>query len=208
MVNSISNGRNVHKSIARKLVKESYAYDTDWVKEGIPSTEELLDDYDTFSDSYYECFDDYTSDGYHIIITIGNNHFTIALFNEVEHTENISTFTIDDIRKDGIGKILNSLNAYAYPSNDYELDEKCNKRRPSKVSKKPVRKENKNVRRTNKKLKEWFNPNVAVEDLTDALEIINNVATNAQRSDDFSSAKPITAVATQLKSVINSLKIK
>ena len=96
----------------------------------------------------------------------------------------------------------------AFISNDYELDEKCNKRRPSKVSKKPVRKESRNARRTNRRLKEWFNPNVAVEDLTDALEIINNVATNAQRSDDFSSAKPITAVATQLKSVINSLKIK
>ncbi len=208
MVNSISNGRNVRKPIARKLVKESYAYDTDWVKEGIPSTEELLDDYETFKDSYFECFDDYTSDGFRVIITIEDGRFIIVLVNLDNHTENVSAFTASEVKEDGIGKILNNLNAYAYPSEDYELDEKCNKRRPSKISKKPVRKENKNVRRTNKRLKEWFNPNVAVEDLTDALEIINNVATNAQRSDDFSSAKPITAVATQLKSVINSLKIK
>lgn len=208
MVNSISNKRNVRNSMARKLVKENYVYDADWVKDGIPSTEELLDDYETFKDSYFECFDDYTSDGYHIIIKVEDSMFTIALFNENDHTENASTFTASEVKEEGIGRILNELNAYAYPSDDYELDEKCNKRRPSKVSKKPVRKESRNARRTNRRLKEWFNPTVAVEDLTSALEIINSVATNAQRSDDFLSAKPITAVATQLKSVINSLKIK
>ena len=208
MVNSISNKRNVRNPMTRKLVKESYVYDADWVKDGIPSTEELLDDYETFKDSYFECFDDYTSDGYHIIIKVEDSMFTIALFNENDHTENASTFTASEVKEEGIGRILNELNAYAYPSDDYELDEKCNKRRPSKVSKKSVRKESRNARRTNRRLKEWFNPTVAVEDLTSALEIINSVATNAQRSDDFSSAKPITAVATQLKSVINSLKIK
>ena len=208
MVNSISNKRNVRNSMARKLVKENYVYDTNWVKYGIPSTEELLDDYETFKDSYFECFDDYTSNGYHIIIKVEDSMFTIALFNENDHRENVSTFTASEVKEEGIGRILNELNYYAYPSDDYELDEKCNKRRPSKVSKKPVRKESRNARRTNRRLKEWFNPTVAVEDLTSALEIINSVATNAQRSDDFLSAKPITAVATQLKSVINSLKIK
>lgn len=208
MVNSISNKRNVRNPMTRKLVKESYVYDTDWVKEGIPSTEELLDDYETFKDSYYECFDDYTSDGYHVIIKVEDGMFTIALFNENDHTENVSAFTASEVKEEGIGRILNELNAYAYHSDDYELDEKCNKRKPSKVSKKTVRKESRNARRTNRRLKEWFNPNVAVEDLTSALEIINSVATNAQRSDDFSSAKSITAVVTQLKSVINSLKIK
>ncbi len=208
MVNSISNKRNVRNSMARKLVKENYVYDTNWVKYGIPSTEELLDDYETFKDSYFECFDDYTSNGYHIIIKVEDSMFIIALFNENDHTENVSTFTASEVKEEGIGRILNELNYYAYPSNDYELDEKCNKRRPSRVSKKSVKKESRNARRTNRRLKEWFNPTVAVEDLTSALEIINSVATNAQRSDDFSSAKPITAVATQLKSVINSLKIK
>lgn len=208
MVNSISNKRNVRNPMTRKLVKESYVYDTDWVKEGIPSTEELLDDYETFKDSYFECFDDYTSDGYHVIIQIEDGMFTIALFTENNRMQNVFNYTASDIKEEGIGKILNRLNAYLYPSDDYGLDEKCNKRRPSKVSKRPVRKESKNARRTNRRLKEWFNPNAAVEDLTSALEIINSVATNAQRSDDFSSAKSITAVVTQLKSVINSLKIK
>ena len=82
MVNSISNKRNVRNPMTRKLVKESYVYDADWVKDGIPSTEELLNDYETFKDSYFECFDDYTSDGYHIIIKVEDSMFTIALFNE------------------------------------------------------------------------------------------------------------------------------
>ena len=88
MVNSISNKRNVRNPMTRKLVKESYVYDADWVKDGIPSTEELLDDYETFKDSYFECFDDYTSDGYHIIIKVEDSMFTVALFNENDHTEN------------------------------------------------------------------------------------------------------------------------
>lgn len=208
MVNSISNKKNIRKPVTRKLVKENYVYDTDWVKEGIPSTEELLDDYNTFGDSYFECYDDYTTD-YHIVILIENGKFTIYLDNEVDGTQNSSTYTVDEIKKDGIGKTLNALNYYAYPVQPYySMDENCNKTRQRRTAKRPVRKESKNSKKTNRKLKEWFNPNIAVEDLTDALEIINNVATNAQRSDDYSSAKPITAVATQLKNVINSLKIK
>lgn len=205
MVNNISN-KSMRRPTRVRTIKESYQYDKSWTKYGVPSTEDLLSDYETFGDSYFECFDDYTSDGYHIVISIEDGKFTIALFNEDAHTENVSTFTKAELERDGIGSILNSLNAYAYPSDDYELYEKCKVR---KTANRANRKESRvATRRTNKKLKEWFNPNAAVEDLSDALEIINSVATNAQRSDDFRSAKPITAVATQLKDVINSLKIK
>ena len=104
MVNSISNKRNVRNPITRKIVKESYAYDTDWVKDGIPSTEELLDDYETFKDSYYECFDDYTSDGYHVIIQIEDGMFTIALFTENDRMQNVFNYTASDIKEEGMVK--------------------------------------------------------------------------------------------------------
>lgn len=208
MVNNISNKRDIRKPMTRKLVKENYEYDTDWVKKGIPSTEELLSDYETYKDSYFESFDDYTSDGYHIIINVENGMFTIALFDENNHAENISAYTVNEVKREGIGKILNELNYYAYPSNDYELDEKCNKSKSRRATKRPVRKESRNTRRTNRKLKEWFNPNEAIIELTDAFDIINSVATNAERSDDYASAKPLRALATQIKNTINDLKIR